>query len=186
MAYTLITAAARCLAFRWSDDSKFMRRHLTAALMTMWSVAVPFGCSDNIQDELPIPADVLGYDVVQIDWPWCEVEIPPVRADFDVCPIEEIGREIEPERVCTLLKGLKDWMENPPEARPTQLQPGDWNHIRSIIVCRWGLPTVHPPATARSERVIHIEADVPERPRLYWAELEEQAAPPMRFGVTHR
>jgi hypothetical protein len=142
------------------------------------------GCDEEY--ELPPVAEVLGYDVAHMQWAWCQVDVPPVRSDLDACPISEIGGKIEPERVCKLVAGLKDWMENPPRSHPSELQPGDWNRIRSILVCGWGIPRV--PSSERGTNpkpVIHIEVDMGEGRHMFWAELEEGASPPMRFGDVH-
>jgi len=157
----------------------------TPLLMAAWVVAVTLGCEEEY--ELPPVAEVLGYEVVSLDWPWCAVELPPVLSDSKHCPISEIGERIERERVCRLVVGLKSWMENPPRRRPPGLQPGDWNRIRSIVVCGWGIPRV--PSSERgpnAKPVIYIEVDMGEGRRMFWASLEEEASPPMLFGETHR
>jgi hypothetical protein len=145
------------------------------------------GCGEVVNGELPPVAEVVGYDVVRMDWPWCAVEPPPVRSDSDVCPISEMGERIDPERVCRLVVGLKVWMENPPPQHPAQLEHGDWHRIRSVIVCGWGVPRVSSSKRgANAKPVIHIEVDMGEGRRMFWADLEEEASPPMTFGDTHR
>ena len=162
-----------------------MGRMASSLLVAACSVPVMLGCDE--EHKLPPIAEVLGYEVETLDWPWCAVELPPVRSDFDVCPMSDIGGRIKPERVCRLAVALKSWMENPPRHRPPGLRLGDRNRIRSIVVCGWGPPSL--PGVERdpnAEPIFHIEVNMGVGRRMFWAALDEEASPQMSFGDTHR
>jgi hypothetical protein len=130
------------------------------------------------QEDLPRPG-IPG--TVAVDWPWCSVRVPPIRDDSSHCPFEAVGETIEPKDVCSVLTALRDWVEQ------TQLdsrfvQPGDYERIESIMVCRDYLPRSPNEPEVRG---IMVYADVPERPRLFWATLDE-ASSELSFGATHR
>jgi hypothetical protein len=73
------------------------------------------------------------YEAVAFPFP-CPMDMPPLR-DHSDCPVAEIGSSIRLEDVCQLAEGLKRWMnDSPPDL--AMLEPGDWQRIRSLEVCR--------------------------------------------------
>jgi hypothetical protein len=143
------------------------------------------GCESK--PNLPAPAPIpLSYSTIRIAIPGCPVEIPRVRDDLSVCPPGEIGKSIQPEDVCELLRALQEWMaENP--LTPPDMEPGDWTRVRAITVCRMSEPILQgedPTRTPRRWRLT-IEADVPERPRPFFVSRSE-GGNAFQFGATHR
>jgi hypothetical protein len=67
------------------------------------------------------------------------------------------------------------------------MEPGDWSRIRAVSICRMPepLPVSANPQTARKTYRLLVEADVPERPRLFFVSMSEETAA-MQFGANHR
>lgn len=148
-----------------------LRRVLLVLAVVAW--AFP-NCSPQPEDNTPPVDKLLKYSVARVELPSCEIPLPPVR-DSKVCPASEIGATIKSEYVCQMLMGLKAWLDAAP-VEPRYVQPGDWARIRSVSVCRVSV-YMPPPSSDKivgggtKEFYVLLEADVPERPRLFYAQM---------------
>jgi hypothetical protein len=142
---------------------------------------VMIACQSEPSIELPPVHRPLGYDTVRISLTSCPVPLPPVRADFNHCPPDSIGKTISEEKVCRMLSGLRDWINSVP-LDSEQVQRGDWERVQAVTVCRHAIKFVEDNVTRWQTT---IEADVSERPRLFFVELWDHHNE-MRFGAVHR
>jgi hypothetical protein len=100
--------------------------------------------------------------------------------------VSAIETEINAPELCEIVNGLKRWMDTTP-LEPPDMEPGDWSRVRAVTVCRMrepDLPTDAPGATPNRWRLV-LEADVPERPRVFFAE-KSGFTGAIRFGANHR
>jgi hypothetical protein len=81
-----------------------------------------------------------------------------------------------------MLTALKNWVETRPFESPF-MEPGDWLRVRAVSVCIMNVQMFEDDP-ARRRRIL-LEADVPERPRLFFAQKEEPSGV-IRFGLNHR
>ena len=132
-----------------------------------------------------LPAEPLAYSTSEVILPDCEIPRVQIR-DWKTCPPDEIGRTIRTVDVCRSLIALRDWMAAMPLEAPS-MESGDWSRIRAVSVCRMPepLPVATNPQTARRTFRLLLEADVPERPRLFFVSMSEETGA-MQFGVNHR
>lgn len=167
----------RRITVRWST-----RR--TGVIVMLYMSASVAACNSAPDTELPQPKQP-GAAVDKMISPECAVDIPPITRQSSTCQAGETADKIKPADVCRLVTALKDWMGTTP-LEPPAMQPNDWSRVRAITVCR--LP--YPPASDSSDMKsanwrLWIEADVPGRPRLFWAAMAE-ADRKVSFGTTHR
>lgn len=150
---------------------------------TIVLLGIQWGCVQA--PELP-PVAKDPYSVTRIALPDCAIQAPPVRDDFDFCPIEAIGTTIRFDDVCQLLAGLKDWMSNAPLGEPW-MHPGDFSKIRAISVCHLPEPRrpEEDPNAPFTRWFLRIEAYVPERPRDFFVTRSDNTRA-VQFGLTHR
>jgi hypothetical protein len=80
-----------------------------------------------------------------------------------------------------MLTALKEWVETGPFQSPF-MERDDWLRVRAVSVCVMDVQMGGDPARRRK---VLLEADVPERPRLFFAQKQEPSGV-VRFGLNHR
>jgi hypothetical protein len=112
------------------------------------------------------------------------MDMPPLR-DHSDCPVAEIGSSIRLEDVCQLAEGLKRWMnDSPPDL--AMLEPGDWQRIRSLEVCRRSVQVYDGEGIPSTISELWIYADVPHALYLISARLDERTPADVHYGLVHR
>jgi hypothetical protein len=112
---------------------------------------IPFivivSCVSSPLEDLP-PVATPG--IVIVDWPWCDVEVPPLLDCGEWGSPYDVGSTIKEETVCRLAEELKRC-----------LKPGDWARIEGIRTCR--------------ARMTHIIVDLPDLRGEVWVILDEES-----------
>lgn len=139
------------------------------------------GCQSESPLELPAVHRPLGTTPFAVTLRGCPVPLPRVRSDNPGCPAEAIGTTIDEQRLCQMLVRLRDWIRTVP-LEPELVQPGDWERVRAVSVCR--MPLTMPDGKRRFHMI--LAADAPERPREFFVEWWEDRPEAFRFGANHK
>ena len=118
-------------------------------------------------EDLP-PVSRPSPEAVQFDWPWCDVQVPPLADCGEWGAVSDVGASVSPEYVCLLTGGLKKRLTN-----------GEWSSLPELRVCRGTAPqqSPGPPPTASLGRSVWhtwLRGRLPKETEV-WAILDEDS-----------
>jgi hypothetical protein len=147
------------------------------------ALVVAGGC-DSRNLDLPEVATPLGYDTVRVELARCSTPLPPVRDDSR-CGASEIGKSIDVNDVCLLVRALKGWVESG-RVEDASVHADDWPRVGAVCVARlkgpeisrlvWA-PAARPQESPSNRSVLRLEADIPNRSQIVFVQMEYFVGP---------
>ena len=128
-------------------------------LVLSWSLVLnTLSCADPLENVPPV-ADPADRPQSQVDWSWCETEMPPLEDCGEWGSVSDIGGSVRAEDVCKLGIALREYLVT----RNWQDSP--------INVRVW---RAYKPSTNQQFGLTHLRVAIPDKVLSLWVVLDEE------------